>query len=322
MHVMKPWVRELLIALIAMLAVALFFELARAQDEVAPIPGPVTWQTAIQAEMDEANRVSKRLFGLTQTVYVEPGAYDLVGITVPGNVILQAGDGNGIEADLVYVGRGDETVVTVKGGYSTGLRGFRIRTKRQNEPRVVGVKVDDVTNGLAENIRIDLRGVDCVGVQIAGRESLTLRRLEARASVPIRYEWGDNIAFHDCDLGATGNVESGPSCIVHLAGMPHQITCDGSQTWQGGDHAVYGVVDSATTGQGLNLYNVRWEQSTSTNDPAKYAIQIRCVNRAFESLMLVGCRWTNRRAGIRVAYNPEYPLVPKVEKVGGYLPGQ
>lgn len=282
------------------------------------------WQVEVQARLDAAGKTAAAA-NRSIVVTEQPGRYEFVSLDIPPHVFLSFGTGHASrEADLVYVG-GDnpaKPLITVRGGYSTGIAGCQVRDKTNSRSNLVGIRVDDAINPAIQNIRIDLRGKDTIGLQIAGRESLTISRLESRASVPIQYLWGDNIACHDCDLGASGNVADLPNCVFHVAGMPHQITFDGSCTAQGGDHFAFGVINDARTGQGLNIYNLRYEQTTARDDAAKYAIDLTFRNRAMENLLLVGCRWTDRKAGVRIAYNPAYPLVPKITHQGCFLPGE
>jgi hypothetical protein len=299
------------ITLTAIAAILLWAFLARgcyaqdgAQSVVEPIPLITGWQNQIQDRLDAAGKIAAA--GNRSIVVTEqPGKYEFVSLDIPPHVFLVFGTGEASrEGDLVYVGGDNPSapLITVRGGYSTGLAGCQIRTKRANEANVVGIKVENAINSVIRNVRVDLKGVDCIGVQIAGRESFTISRLESRASVPIQILWGDNLALRDCDLGASGRVELLPNACVHLLGAPHQITFDGSQTWQGGDHAVFAEVSGvAVKGQNLNLYNVRWEQSTSRDDASKAAIHLRFTPRGFENLVLIGCRWTDRARGFNLA---------------------
>lgn len=282
------------------------------------------WQLETQAKLDAAGVIAKK-GNRNISVVIEPGRYEFVTLRVPPHVVLVGGTGWGAcECDLVYVGSGTDTCITVDGGggYSSGIVGFKIRTKFNNEPNLVGLRIDKSINGFAANMRIDLRGKDCIGVQVAGQESLTFSRIESRATIPVQYLRGDNISFSNCDFGASPTSGVFPSTVLHLAGLPHQITFDGSQTWQGGDHAVYGDIgDERTTGQILSLYGVRWEQSTSVDDPGKPGILIECDGRSFEGLIQIGCRWSARKnPDTVVRSNPAFPLVPKLAEVGCFKP--
>lgn len=253
------------------------------------------WQLETQAKLDEAGRRAV-LMNKSETVVIPSGRYEYVRLRIPGSVALVFGAGwASREGDLIYVGKGDEEgSITLAAGYGTCLAGCQIRGRTQQEPRVTAILVENVTNGIVANVRVDLRGIDCQGLVSAGKESLSLYRCELRASNPLAYRWGDNVWARDLDLGCSGKVDDLPSTVVRFDGMPHQVTIDGC-TAQGGDHLVWGEVDSEGSGQGLNLFNVRWEQSTSTQSSDKAAIHLRFLNRRLENLLIVGSRWTDRK---------------------------
>lgn len=260
-------------------------------------PASTPWQLETQAKLDEAGKTAAA-GNRSVAVIIPPGRYELVTLKIPANVALVFGTGLAIrEGDLVYVGSGGDVVLSMEGGYGTTVAGCQIRSKRGDEQSVTGIRVSNVVNGLIANVRVDLRGARSTGLVISGRESMVVSRAELRAATPFRYEWGDNCSFRDLDLGCTGNeVEGGsPAACVLIRGMPHQLTFDGSQTWQGGDHAVWGEVASPISGQNLNIANMRYEQSLSAADPNKAAIHLRFTDRKLENLLIVGSRWTDRK---------------------------
>jgi hypothetical protein len=273
------------------------------------------WQLETQARLDEAGRVAA-LQNKSVTVQVDSGQYEFVSLSIPGNVRLQFGTGGASrEGDLIYVGDGDSTLITLQSGYATSAAGFQLRTKRGVEPNLIGIDIRDVINGGCENVRVDLRGTDTVGLRVAGRESLVVSKAEFRASVPVLYEWGDNIAFHDLDLGCNSKGDKLKNACVLFRGMPHQVVFDGSQTWQGGEHAVFGEISTPSSGQGLNLYNLRYEQSTSTQNPNKAAIHLWFTDRKLENLLIVGARWTDRKNAMSLLG------ITQITTIGSRLPG-
>jgi hypothetical protein len=272
------------------------------------------WQAETQLRLDAAGAIAARR-NKSITVVVAEGEYSFTNLLIPPHVSLVADPATTRSVRLRYVGDGDETLFTFQGekGYGSRLAGFTVDAW---QPRLTGIKVENAINPVIEDCRINLLGEDSIGLHVAGRESLTTNRLELRASVPIRIDWADNCAFRDCDLGASGRVKDLPNCVVHLNGPPSQITFDGSQTWQGGDHAIFGERDGVLTkGQNLNLYNVRWEQSTSRDDVTKAAIHLRFTPRGFENLVMIGCRWTDRVRGFNLAG------VDGITLLGSRLPG-
>ena len=147
------------------------------------------------------------------------------------------------------------------------------------------------------------RLADCIGLQVNGQESITVRNCELRASVPLCVAGGDNHHFENMDLGAANNPGLAeqmnrdlPRTCVWIHGIPNQWSFTGYQTYQGGDHAFYGEVNSPRTGQVLRIEGLRYEQSLSTKGTTP-AIDLRFTNRAIERLVMVGCRWTTRDVG-------------------------
>lgn len=271
-----------------------------------------SWQLETQAKLDAAGVIARH-GNRNVAVTIEPGKYEFYSLRIPPHVMLVGGSGWGSrEVDLVYVGNGGDTCVTLDGGYSTGFVGCQIRSKKLDADTLVGAYVNGCINPVVQNLRVDFRGTETAGIVIAGRESVVVSRCEFRASAPVIYSWGDNVVFRDMDLGCTGES------VVTLRSNPHHVVFDGSQSWQGGTYAIRGVTSDERTGQGLAIYNLRYEQTTATNEPG---ILIECNGQAFEALTEVNCRWTKRQNPATVVIsNPVYPLVPKLTEVGCFKP--
>lgn len=263
------------------------------------------WQESIQAEINAAAWKSS-WSNLTVTVTIPEGVYEFVSLVIPGHVYLR-GTGEGRSVRLRYVGEGNATLVTLLPGYAKGLSNIEILSKNPDAPNLTAVSIEGAINSEIRNFRFAHRGPDSTGIAIKGRESTVVSDVDVRCTTPIRYAWGDNIQYHNCDLGSYGRS------VVVIEGMPNQITFDGYQTWQGGESAVYGVVDSPRTGQGLNIYNLRYEQSTGRDTVA--AIDLRFVNRGLENLVIMGSRWTDRK------YSFDTRGVQRLTVLGSYTPG-
>lgn len=271
------------------------------------------WQLGIQSDLNALGKIAANR-NKTLTYIIPEGEYDFETLTVPANVSLIGGSGSIRSVRLSYVGRGNQTLILMR-GYGSRFQGFELVSKTLDAPRVTAIKLDACLNPEVSRTRVDLRGVDCVGLDLAGKESVKIDTVELRCSNPIFYRWGDNVVFRDCDLGASSNVESLVDAVVTFKGMPHQVIFDGYQTWQGGKHAIFGEVTSPQAGQGLNLYNFRYEQSTSREDPNLAAIHLKFLDRHLENLLIVGSRWTDRSRG----FNLQNILT--VTKYGGRLLG-
>lgn len=271
-----------------------------------------TYVSSLQDRLDAAGKIAVAQ-NKSITVVVEEGTYDFVTLRVPPHVSLVATQEATRSVRLRHIGDGDQTLILVAGneGYGTRISGFEILA---TAPRCVGIEFEKTINAELNNVRLVLKGEDSVGVRVKGKESISLTRLESRATVPVEYVWGDNIAFHDCDLGCMNNGKNLKNTVVLITGMPNQVIFDGSQTWQGGDYAIYGEVTSAKSGQGLNVYNMRYEQSTSlTKDiPAFY---LNFKDRHLETFLLMGCRYTDRKFGA------ELTKIGKTTAIGGRLMG-
>lgn len=257
------------------------------------------WQVGVQAELNALGKIAKNR-NKTLTHRIPEGEYDFESLMIPGNVSLIGGSGASRSVRLRHVGNGDQTLITIGAGYGSLIQGFEILARSHDLSRMTAFRFNGSLNAEISRVRVDLRGIDCVGVELAGRESIKLDTVELRASNPILYRWGDNCVFRNCDLGASGNCSRLVDTVVSIQGMPHQLIFDGYQTWQGGKHAIFGEVDSPTSGQGVNVYNLRYEGSTSRNDPEVAAIHLKFLDRHLENLLVVGSRWTDRLRAFNV----------------------
>lgn len=208
--------------------------------------------------------------------------------------------------------------------YGAGFKGFDLRCNPADASDFTFIQTGrQQKNATIANLRIEHRGKDVLGLVVDGQESLTVEKVESRCSVPVVLWRGDNIAIRDGDFGtaateeARATMHSGkyPCTCIWVRGMPNSWTFDGSQTWQGGDHAVFGEVESATSGQNLNLYNFRYEQSLSRASDDKRAIELRFTGAHLERVLIVGSRYTDREKGLYVTG------ALQVEWIGSWLPG-
>lgn len=295
---------------------------ARVQERIEPPrPDDTEFQSAFQDALNQAGEIARRK-NKTVTLVVAPGEFDFVELKIPQHVSMIADPPVARSTRLRYIGGNGKTWIELgKGGYGSTMAGFELVDATGQASDCTAIDTNGAINPRLSDLRIVQKGADCVALYLKGRESIIVERCELRSSVPVRYGWGDNICLSHSDLGASGNVRDYPSAVFWMENNPNQITLDGSCTAQGGDYLVYGRTDEPRTGQNLLIIGCRWEQSTSTDDPEKYAIDIACNNRAFENLTLIGCRWTQRKAGVKIRYNPSYPLVPRFESVGCFLPG-
>lgn len=278
------------------------------------------WQEQTQKKLNELG--TKAAFrNKSFTLVIPEGEYEFVSLSIPKNVSLIASPTTTRSVRLRYVGPGDSTLVTLQ-GYGARFSGCDMLAKDPQAPRLVGIRVEDALNAEVDRVRFAHYGVDSQGIVIAGRESITVQKCEFRCAVPVTYAWGDNVVFRDLDIGGATTAESRaslhattPSTCVWIQGMPDQVVFDGSQTWQGGDHALFGEIDRPRTGQGLNIYNLRYEQSLSREDPQKAAVHLRFADRGLENLLIVGSRWTDRKAALHTN------AIQQITLLGSRLPG-
>lgn len=267
----------------------------------------------IQQLLNDASLVAKSR-NKTITVSIPEDEYRINDpIIMPSNVSLIGGSGLPRSARITFTGVDNSTIISMQGGYGSCFKGFEILSLAQKD--VTAIQVNDAINCQISNIRVDLRGTDNVGCHIAGRESVSLQNIELRATNPIQYGWGDNVCITNADLGCSGVLSKLIDTCVQIYSIPHQLTFDGYQTWQKGKHAIYGVVSNATgTGQNLNVYNLRYEQSTSINEPNTPAVYLS-FNKNLENLFFSGCRWTVRKNGMKLIG------VINMTRTASFLPG-
>lgn len=276
------------------------------------ISGPET-EPSLQEQIDNACRKAV-LMNKTYSVVLgeDPIRFETAPLRIWSHVDLTGGQGASRAARLIYTGpQTDQPLIVLEGNsYGARLQGIDLRVADPDLEGIVGIQVGGkVKNATIENCSFTHWGQDTFGLHVIGHESLTVRKCEFRCSVPLVMDGGDNHHFEDLDLGAgtakqdlprlySGDV---PRTCVWIRGMPNQWTWDGSQTFQGGDHAFFGRVDSPSTGQVLRIEGLRYEQSLSVSSDEHRAIDLEFLDRALERLVMVGCRWgENRRKGLKV----------------------
>lgn len=267
----------------------------------------------IQQLLNDAS-VTAKARNKTITASIPEDEYTILeGLVIPGNVSLIGGSGLPRSARITYRGSENASIINMQGGYGSCLRGFEILSIAQRD--ITAIQINDAINCQVSNIRVDLRGIDNIGCNISGRESVSLQNTELRASNPLQYAWGDNVCITNADLGCSGLVQKLIDTCVQIYSIPSQITFDGYQTWQKGKHAIYGVVsNSVRTGQGLNIYNLRYEQSTTIDDANTPAVFLS-FNKNLENLLFSGCRWTVRKNAMKLTG------VLNTTRVASFLPG-
>lgn len=232
-------------------------------------------------------------------------------LQIPSHVYITSESGTCRSWRLIFRDppEGANLVEFIGDSYGAGFAGCDIRVNPYEAPRITGIKTSsEMKNATIKNVRFETRGMDVQGLWISGHESLTVQKCEFRCSVPIVYNGGDNHVFRDIDIGTAvteeqrAQMHSGalPCTCVWVKSMPNHITFDGSQTWQGGDYAIYGVIDSPRSGQCLSLYNVRYEQTLSRFAEDKYAVYLHFTDRHLERFMMYSCRWTDRLKGLYI----------------------
>lgn len=260
---------------------------------------------------DRINAAAKRSsqLNMTQVVTVEDGSIFRLDepLAIPKHVYLTSQSGAKRSWRLVFTVSDGSLINFTGNSYGAGLAGVDIRVYGDN---VTAIEVGKSTkNASIENIRFQTREKDCVGLHVRGHESLKVESCEFRCSVPVRISGGDNHVFRDLDLGTSTSerqrtqMHSGkfPCTCVWIDHIVNQWSFDGYQTYQGGDHAFFGRVDSQQTGQVLRIEGLRYEQSLSKDDWTKAAIDMEFTDRSLERLVLVGCRWgQNRVSGMHV----------------------
>ena len=292
-----------------------------------PAAGQVTGDE-LQAMADKAATMARET-NMTAAVMIDEGTIVRLDhgqtVTIRSHVFLTTRSGVDRSWRIVADPRDGQTIVRFTGdSFAAGIRGVEIRCRSTVVAGVTAIRFDGgCKNPLLENCRVDMwRLQDCIALDLAARESATVRRLTARASVPVRIKGGDNHHLSDLDLTAATTPEHReamhallPSTCVWIDAMPNQWTLDGSFTAQGGDHAIFGRVASQKTGQVLRIEGLRYEQSLSRSSNADRAVDLVFSERPLERLVLIGCRWTDRQKGLYATG------VRSVTRIGSRLPG-
>lgn len=268
--------------------------------------------TDIQRKLDRLYEQSRADFHVPLALWLRSGhTYELEHpITLPPGISIKCSH----QARLTYTGLKSGPIVSLTGGYWSQLCGVQIRSRKAVDD-LVGVRVDvSCIDPVIKNVSVDLIGRDNFGFDIAG-EAAKLKHCRAKCDYPLLYAGRDNHRYEDLYLISTGRT-----CVL-LEKMPHQLTFDGSQRWAGGRHAIYGLIEEPRVGQWLNVRNMRYEQTTGTDDD--WAIDITFRNRCFAGLNMDGCYSDKRRPlGARLRYNATYPRVPLLNWYGSEWPGE
>lgn len=234
-------------------------------------------------------------------------------IKLPGNVSFTS-TGKGIRSiRLIYEGPSGESVdnpavlISRVQGYGAFLNGMEI-VARPDRKYLRFVNFSNNINCKISNLRIAHYGLDCIGLDLAGRESTIVENIDVRCSVPLALRWGDNFNLHNLDLGAATtsdalaqmNKDLISTCILMTHKMDH-LVLSGYQTYQGGNYAIYGRINSSVFCSGMFFERIRYEQSLSRNDPNIPAIDIEFSNLHCESMTIgAGCRFTDRKNSINI----------------------
>lgn len=267
------------------------------------------WEIDLAERLDGAYRVAMPE-GRNVTVWIGGNYRINQPIVVPAGVVL-ASEGEGVRpVRLSYRGEPGtpdrpRTIVSLAGGWGGGLRGVEIVAEADN---LIGIGAANLYNATIADVRVDLRGTDCIGVDIRGRESVRLVNANLLATVPLCVHWGDNLVFRDLDLAAATEREQTrrravtlPSTCVRLLGLPNHWTFDGYQTWAGAERAMSAHASGSVAGSGLFLSHVRYEQSLSLAVDGIAAWDLDFPERPLEAVSFgPGCRHTARRDAMRL----------------------
>lgn len=269
----------------------------------------------IQKALSDAGQKAKAK-NKSETVVLPDNDYEFETLIIPAHVSLIAENPAARSVRLIYAGAGNQNLIEMGfGGYGSMLQGIEIRSKN-NVPNLTALKINNAINPTVRNVRIDLRGQNNTGLEIKGRESICIEKFESRCTSPVIYYWGDNVVFRDCDLGQMKDTSIAAfEACVEFRGMPHQVSFEGTQTWQGGKYAIYGAVDVPASGQCVNISNLRYEQSTSADNSGIPAIKFIFIDRHLECFNMFGCRWSQRKNAIEISN------VIKTNFYGCFLPG-
>lgn len=144
---------------------------------------------------------------------------------------------------------------------------------------VIAIRASSLSSSEFDGIKINLQnlfGNNHIGISVEKKailnntESVVFRNIAVYAPIPFYIVSGDNLHFEDLDLTCTNGPVSGTfksACVQYgPSSKPDHHIFDGSQTWQGGRHALYLNSNAKFRGSGLILRNVRYEQSMGTGD--------------------------------------------------------
>lgn len=150
-----------------------------------------------------------------------------------------------------------------------------------NTVKKTGIKIEDVSQYVIENLRtIDYTwtGSDSIGLDIAGRDQTTIRKVMILSERPIYINANkhvgaiafDNDVLHFEDLSLVASVAAGTTstypCIqVDPEATLFDVVFDGFQTWNMGTHGYYQDHTNNSDAASLSIAfnNVRWEQGVA-----------------------------------------------------------
>ena len=161
------------------------------------------------------------------------------------------------------------------------LRGFAIDGTGSTQTKE-GIRLTDAEEPIIEDIAISnftSTGIDCIGLQLRGRQLHTIRNMIISTDIPISIEDNPNNSididhYHFQDMYLIGtDLITNPLIKVASGVNLTNVIFDGYQTWNKGTHGFYWN-DTTTTaaGSGLTIKNVRLEQQT---DATAYMVYIK-----------------------------------------------
>lgn len=235
-------------------------------------------------------------------------------IVIPPHVSLSS-IGKGYKSTrLRYTGPEGESIVNYKplvqqqNSYGSIIENIEITVANPLAKYLVAYNFSTAINCTLRFARFAHYGLDCRGLYISGRESFCLSDIDFRCSVPVHLGYGDNFNLHNIDIGASTTPEALiqmnkdlPSACLYINQKQDSLVLSGYQTYQGGNYAVLGYIDSPIFCSGMFFNNIRYEQSLSKQDPNIFAMDIIFANRHCESMRIgEGCRFSDRVAGIKI----------------------
>ena len=152
------------------------------------------------------------------------------------------------------------------------IGGFAISGAGNTQTKV-GIRITDSEETVLEDIAISnftSTGIDCIGLQLRGRQTNTIRNILIYTDIPISIEQNpngsidiDHYHFQDCYLIGTDLITNPLIRVADGVNLTH-VLFDGYQAWARGTHGFYWN-DTTTTESSIGLVfkNVRLEQQTS-----------------------------------------------------------